>query len=89
MRRHEFRPNHGPRKLFHTVCRIGGLDAASLAPSSGMYLGLDDRRATQIGGDPQGLFNGEGHSASGDINPELFQNLLGLIFVDLNSFLPL
>ena len=69
------------RRLFGGV---DNLDAAGLAPSSGVYLRLDDGLAAKFGGYPGGLVGRVGDPAFGYGDSIPGKDVLGLIFVNLH-----
>src|SRR5207248_318089 len=64
---------------------VGHLDATGLAASTGVHLRLDDDLAAEPLGDPPGLGRRVGDVAIRHRHPELAQQPLGLVLVDLHA----
>jgi hypothetical protein len=62
------------------------LDAAALAPATGVDLGFDDpNRSTEVLGDLFGLLRRVGNPTAGHSDPVLGEDALGLILMNIHG----
>ncbi len=82
----EARAEHGVGGAADGLVVAGQLDAAGLAATAGVHLGLDDpHRPTERVGGSDGFVGARGHATGGHRNAVIPEYLFGLIFVQIHS----